>query len=1045
MSEQIKKSDISEKDIFEYIIVGAEKAQKEIDAMNIALKETAQISKNTLKNKPTDASGLKATEQAIKASNANFDKKIKLEQQSVLTKKQMQSAEQSLQKQREKGIAQMKKESDAYFKLVQQTRDLKNESKRLGAEMLALENQGKENTKEFRDLARQYKNVTSEATVLDGKLKKLDSNVGDNFRNVGNYSKAIGGLKNMLGQLGLAFGVFQGVRALADTEIRLQSLQLALKNVMGTTNEYNKSFKFLTELSQNYGQDLLVLTDTYKSFIASSNSSGLAIEERNKIYQSIIKSGSSLALSNEQIEGSLLAVSQMFSKGKVSAEELRGQLGERLPGAFGIMAKSMGVTEQQLDKMLSQGQVIAKDVLPLFATELEKTFGKDAEKNLTTIGGAWNVLKTNISLYINEANEGGKVTTAIANIISFLAKNIDLVVSAIGFAIKSWITYKSVMAGLKLKDNIQSFIELKKAVKGSADELKASEKGAKGFGKALTAIGLTVAIDLLWEMGKAIFNFASSAMQADYWMRKFNEGLTSGSKSAEIFLGKLEKVNQKRRDELDVLRAKGKITQKEYDKETAILNSSSKKQIDIKLKEARELYRIEKERIAKLRAEYAKNKYTQDGAITLAQIGTSKEKLGILQGYVLDLEQAEKGYTRELIANNIAQIESAKATKASTKELKELKKAYADVTDEIIKRFSIEEQADQASKDYAITDAQKQLEDQVKLTDQYGTINNQRVDELLKEEEALRRKQIEEMNITQEERNFRLIELEDEMAQKRVDIYKDLEQKQEDYALKIQQKEGEILKDRFAETKKWVDLTADYFIKRSEEKIAQLDKEIEAGQKQYDVFAELAKNGNITAQQSLAEQQNIINEANRKKMAEQKRIERLKLAETAFNVYGAKVEAGDKNPLVSTIKDITLLSQFISALPAFEDGTENTGANGRGVDGKGGFHAILHPHERVLTKEQNNAVGDLTNAELSNLALKYNTGQLIDLKRQDVAGNSYDLIPLLGEIKELQNIIKNKPENNIELGKITQTTMQIVESSKRGNITNRNIYSIKRR
>jgi hypothetical protein len=79
MSEQIKKSDISEKDIFEYIIVGAEKAQKEIDAMNVALKETAQISKNTLKGKPTDASGLKATEQAIKASNVAMKEKLKLE------------------------------------------------------------------------------------------------------------------------------------------------------------------------------------------------------------------------------------------------------------------------------------------------------------------------------------------------------------------------------------------------------------------------------------------------------------------------------------------------------------------------------------------------------------------------------------------------------------------------------------------------------------------------------------------------------------------------------------------------------------------------------------------------------------------------------------------------------------------------------------------------------------------------------------------------------------------------------------------------------
>jgi len=347
------------------------------------------------------------------------------------------------------------------------------------------------------------------------------------------------------------------------------------------------------------------------------------------------------------------------------------------------------------------------------------------------------------------------------------------------------------------------------------------------------------------------------------------------------------------------------------------------------------------------------------------------------------------------------------------------------------------------------------LEDEAKL--------NEANDALLQEMERMR--EVEFEMIEQEEKEKNLIlkkssksqkEIDDEITKNHIEALKerialgqmygkdtlDLEIELADLLRKQQE---DKLKKQFETAKKWVDLTADYFIKRSEEKIAQLDKEIEASQKQYDTFAELAKNGNIQAQQSLAEQQNIINEANRKKMAEQKRIERLKLAETAFNVYGAKVEAGDKNPLVSTIKDITLLSQFISALPAFEDGTENTGANGRGVDGKGGFHAILHPHERVLTKEQNSAIGDLTNAELSNLALKYNTGQLIDLKRHDVAGNSYDLIPLLSKLDAVEKAILNKPENNIELGKITQTTMQIVESSKRGNITNRNIYSIKRR
>ena len=41
-----------------------------------------------------------------------------------------------------------------------------------------------------------------------------------------------------------------------------------------------------------------------------------------------------MGLSADQTSGVLLALQQMISKGTVQAEELRGQLGERLPGAL---------------------------------------------------------------------------------------------------------------------------------------------------------------------------------------------------------------------------------------------------------------------------------------------------------------------------------------------------------------------------------------------------------------------------------------------------------------------------------------------------------------------------------------------------------------------------------------------------------------------------------------------------------------------------------------------------------------------------------------
>ena len=198
-------------------------------------------------------------------------------------------------KETEKRLKNERDLADSYKQLTINTRDLKNESKRLGAEMLELEKQGKKNSAEYYKLSKQYKETTKSAIEGDKALKKLDSTVGDNFRNVGNYQKALGGLKYALTQLGLAFGVFDGIRALIDTQVKLDSLNLALKNVSGSTKEYQANFAFLKDISLSYGQDLLVLMDTYKNFIASTSSSNLSLAERKRIYESVIKAGSALA------------------------------------------------------------------------------------------------------------------------------------------------------------------------------------------------------------------------------------------------------------------------------------------------------------------------------------------------------------------------------------------------------------------------------------------------------------------------------------------------------------------------------------------------------------------------------------------------------------------------------------------------------------------------------------------------------------------------------------------------------------------------------
>jgi hypothetical protein len=104
------------------------------------------------------------------------------------------------------------KETEPYKKLVNETRDLKNESKNLAAQLLELEKAGKKNTKEFKELEKQYDEVTEKAQKFDKELKEIDANVGDNFRKVGDYT---GGIIDAFEQVGGAAGstinVFQQV------------------------------------------------------------------------------------------------------------------------------------------------------------------------------------------------------------------------------------------------------------------------------------------------------------------------------------------------------------------------------------------------------------------------------------------------------------------------------------------------------------------------------------------------------------------------------------------------------------------------------------------------------------------------------------------------------------------------------------------------------------------------------------------------------------------------------------------------------------------
>lgn len=203
------------------------------------------------------------------------------------------------------------------------------------------------------------------------KLRGATDNVSASTRG---YAAAVGKLKTAIAGLGLGLSI----RELAQTEMQLASITRTLAVGVGDSERAGRAMDFVRSEAERLGLDVLGTARSLAQLQAAAKGTTLEGVGAAKVFRSVTEASTALGLSADQTEGALRAIEQMISKGNVQAEELRGQLGERLPGAFQLAAVAMGVTTEKLNDMLERGDVAATDLLPKLADVLENRFSKSA-------------------------------------------------------------------------------------------------------------------------------------------------------------------------------------------------------------------------------------------------------------------------------------------------------------------------------------------------------------------------------------------------------------------------------------------------------------------------------------------------------------------------------------------------------------------------------------------------------------------------------------------------------------------------------------------
>jgi tape measure domain-containing protein len=350
-------------------------------------------------------------------------------------------------------------------------------------------------------------------------LEEFSNKTSTDANTVGNsWTSNLSSIVKGFVSIELASKALTGIKNLFLLEERFNALKMPLKNVTEATGDYGVALGFITKLADQTGQDLFVLGDSYKGLYASAKQAGIATSEINNIFKSVVDAGSALKLSNEQVSLSLKAVEQMMNKGTISSEELKGQLGEQLPGAYGMMAKaaqdaglSVSGSTQELGKLLDEGRVASAEVLPFFAKRMEEAFGKNAQANVNTISGSANRLTNELALLIT-ALDDSKVTSfwaSMQNGLANMAKDLTYIVKS-----GSWKDFFSFFGGdrigvmgKRLGTEMQDALF---ASKSAADQAKEYSKLNKELAqnvktsRELLASGITPNTEAMEELTKKV-------------------------------------------------------------------------------------------------------------------------------------------------------------------------------------------------------------------------------------------------------------------------------------------------------------------------------------------------------------------------------------------------------------------------------------------------------------------------------------------------------------------------------------------------------------
>ncbi|HBE6748203.1 TPA: tape measure protein [Escherichia coli] len=317
----------------------------------------------------------------------------------------------------------------------------------------------------------------------------------------------------------------EAYKKVMEVGLKKEASQRAAQFVLGDEGA-KRATEFVKNLADSSGVDQIETLSSFAKF--SAGAGDMDAGQKESLFSNVIGTSRLMGLSTDEINGILKAFEQMASKGKIQAEELRGQLGDRMAGAFQLFARSLGMTTEELDKAMKDGKVLSKDVLPKVSAEMGRMIDKaggwekiinSTQTQLGRLSNSWN---NNLALMFDGSQEGlTDFTRSLTNLLNSLggqSKNLgehfgDLMKSmSNGIDDLTTISYRVQGFFDRVTLAYRELNDTQKAVAdGIANGLLSALKGLAGIVAVRSGIG---AVGGIWSLIRAISTLGNVANTA---------------------------------------------------------------------------------------------------------------------------------------------------------------------------------------------------------------------------------------------------------------------------------------------------------------------------------------------------------------------------------------------------------------------------------------------------------------------------------------------------------------------------------------------------